>query len=149
MERCAYRTLVGESIALMEYTLYARSIRPYFITQKPRHSVYVNPNDEFSAFELNYTSTSFCNNFSRAIKWSMNEFLFINSSSYIYTLTISKPPNTLVIFSWETSGLLQPPKVSFWNSYSPTGVKYYTPVCLQGISRYDNNPRLTLTMKYT
>ena len=64
MNQHAPHTLVGASMDSMTHILDYRGIIPYFLTQKPKYSVSVHPDNYFSAFILNPTSSGFCNTFS-------------------------------------------------------------------------------------
>ena len=101
---------------LMEYNLYPRGISILFLTHKPMYLVSIHPKNEFSIFILNPASASLCKNFSRYLTWSKKSFLVITSMSYMYTPTISNPSNSLDIFYWNISRLLQKPMGSFWYS---------------------------------
>ena len=54
------RTLVGTSIYLIDSTLDDRGLAPSLINHKPRYSVSVHPENEFSAFTFNPDSASLC-----------------------------------------------------------------------------------------
>ena len=78
------RTLFGTSIALIDSTLDDRGLTPLLLNQKPRYSVSIHPENEFSAFTFNPASASPCRTISNAFIWSLDIFLVITSMSYMY-----------------------------------------------------------------
>ena len=76
------------SIALTAYNLDDKGIIPLLLTQKQRYSVSVRPENDVSAFTLNYSSASLCRNLSNVFIMYSISCLVINStlSTYAHTM---------------------------------------------------------------
>ena len=65
-------TFVETPISLIAYIIDDRGFTPLLLTQKPRYSVSVCLENDFSAFNFNPASSSLCSNFSNAFMWSLS-----------------------------------------------------------------------------